>query len=448
MNYNQLMIFAVIVISLAERIQIGIALISFLGVFAAWGTAYLTWRSRPALLTTKEKHSKDLWNTLEDLKRGIGNFNPGDNQPPNTDTPVSKLTFIAESTPLFNDLINHVPFDIKLFDNLETLKQENHKLELQKILLYNSTKNLIETITKIPILNQKDSDNAVAIGINIHFLNWLFSHLISRAKGKPLHIPGYSVNGDELRVSANLWAKTPDAGPISGKLDLLVSKLDKEEKGTPEYSVLEEAEKLVRIQNKVLKAKTILIDLVNETQAIPIFTGDCKHLRRATEPLFRFGRRAPNPNTDQSKFSPSKEVKRFVDSLSLASTFLALSTFIISVDLDNVHKFNFQNVVFIIALVACFYYFVRCSIELLIPNATRWYRSVFENSKLFVSMLWTAVVVIVVFTLIQPVLKTPDYLHAIYISFAASYLIYILIAVVFRFGLDIYLKMRTRRNHS
>jgi hypothetical protein len=110
-------------ISTGEVVQIVIAVIMLAGVIAAYLTALLNWRSSPVLLATKEKHSKDLMDLLEDWRneivtQGLPTYNP----------PTEEgQQFPIEQHILFDDLNNHVPRELdpsELWDKFKLMKND------------------------------------------------------------------------------------------------------------------------------------------------------------------------------------------------------------------------------------------------------------------------------------------------------------------------------------
>ena len=56
--------------------------------------------------------------------------------------------------------------------------------------------------------------------------------------------------------------------------------------GTQESTYVAEAERLSLIETKLLEKQGKLLADIGEILAIPVLPGECKHMKRAVEPLF------------------------------------------------------------------------------------------------------------------------------------------------------------------
>lgn len=65
----------------------------------------------------------------------------------------------------------------------------------------------------------------------------------------------------------------------------MVDNINSGQSGTAEWSLLLEAERVVSARNKLREQCDMVVNRISEIKAIPILTGNCKHIERAREPL-------------------------------------------------------------------------------------------------------------------------------------------------------------------
>ena len=117
---------------MGDLVQIVIAVVMLAGVIAAYLTALLNWRSSPVLLATKEKHSRDLVEVLDDWKQELVTQGLPGYYPP---TAVQQ-PFRVEQHILFDGLKNHVPNELEMFKLWDRFKHMSAELDKTMVVYY------------------------------------------------------------------------------------------------------------------------------------------------------------------------------------------------------------------------------------------------------------------------------------------------------------------------
>lgn len=277
----------------AEWIQVILGSIALLGVVAAFSTAYLTWRSRAILLATKEKHSDDLKAVLEQWKgESVQMYTTFDPAYPYSPPPNK---FPIEQVVLFSDLKNHLPKELRLMATWDDFKKKWLEVEAQEVSYQQSVRASLEHYTGLQALTLDDEGKQNS-GITRLCVGTWYSYMISLARyGKiptinlevvPEHNPTQVVG-----INSGAWVISPKASQVRDSLLQMVSDLRNQRYDSVIYDLLQKGKTVVRVQDEMESLKEILSNRIEEAKAIPILTGNCKHIRRATEPLFPWQRR-------------------------------------------------------------------------------------------------------------------------------------------------------------
>jgi len=293
--------------STGEVVQIVIAVIMLAGVIAAYLTALLNWRSSPVLLATKEKHSKDLMELLEDwrneiITQGLPTYNPPTGE---------EQRFSIEQHILFDDLKNHVPRELGISELWGKFRFIRNELDKKIVDYYDHTKVYLERYSRLNVLNYKEESKGPTIGITHQCLDWFYSNLLRKAEEKGmslelrLSIPDHAPS--ELRKDGgNIWAWTnsqTETQQIMSLIQEMVANINSGRSDTAEWSLFLEAEGVVSARNELQGQRDMIVNRIDEIKAIPILTGNCKHIERAREPLFGYRRSWSGENMHDLGFS-------------------------------------------------------------------------------------------------------------------------------------------------
>lgn len=279
--------------SLADWIQLAISFIALFGVLAALLTAYLTWRSRAILLATKEKHSDDLKTILDQMKTDLTYRHTAITPIYPYTPPTEQAEFEIERVILFDDLKNHIPRELDLLKSWTKFKQKWLELQKQEVHLQESVKQHLEQYGRLPVLPVEQVHNQHS-GITYHCVSFLSSHIVDVAAGRftPVNFVIPHDTPNQL-YAGGLVAESSSSGIIQlkGSLETMVDNIEKHNAGTSEHRLLAEAEKIVGYQTDIESLRLKLQAKIDEAKVIPILAGNCRHLRRATEPLFFWQKR-------------------------------------------------------------------------------------------------------------------------------------------------------------
>lgn len=283
--------------STSEFVQIVIAVIMLLGVGGAYLTALLNSRSSPVLLATKEKHSRDLMEFLESWRNEIYRicsekvflYDPLTGQ---------EHQFPIEQDILFADLKNHVPRELDTSELWDKLKLMRNELDTKTRSYYDHIKMHLEQYTKLKVLSYKDESTPSAIGITHVCQDWFYENFLLKAENKAenkdmrlevrLCIPEHAPN-ELRRASGDIWAYTNAQTEAQQLMDLIQAMLDNINSGqsdTAEWGLFAGADDVVGARSKLQEVRDMILVRIAEIKAIPILTGNCKHIKRAREPLF------------------------------------------------------------------------------------------------------------------------------------------------------------------
>ncbi|MFZ2036858.1 MAG: hypothetical protein WAU62_08090 [Dehalococcoidales bacterium] len=274
-------------ITVSDWIQIGIALIALCGVMAAFFAALLSWRARPMLMATKEKHSEDLKKVLGIWTNDISLIQINNRAPSSESPPTLQLDI--EKNILFGDLGNHIPAEIGVLKTWDNFKNVWQQWQEQKIIYYVSIRKHLEKFSGLRTLSLVEQ-NGSTFGITRNCLEWLYTNILDKADGKSITLPNL-VTPDNYptylsATGAGFWVFSETPSLFKNLITLIVDNIESDQSGAVEYNILLEARKTLRLQQEFEQLKEKLLGQIVETQAIPILAGECKHLKRASEPLF------------------------------------------------------------------------------------------------------------------------------------------------------------------
>lgn len=422
-------------VSTGDIVQIIIAAFMLAGVVAAFLTALLNWRSSPILLATKEKHSKDLMELLENwrnqiIAQGLPTYNPPTGE---------EQSFPIEQHILFDDLKNHVPRELDISKLWNEFKLMRNELDARINNYYDHIKVHLEQYSRLKVLSYKDESKEQAIGITHQCQDWFYKNLLRKAEDKDirlklrLSIPDHAPS--ELRGSpGDTWAWTnsqTEAQWIMSLVQEMVDNINSGQSDTAEWNLVSEGEGVISTRNKLQEQRDMILDRIAEIKAIPILTGECKHLKRAIEPLFlaRSGRKEHN-RLDKGPHYVS-ESRRFFETTSIAVVFLSFSVVTVSiVDFSNI--VTFKMILFLALSIVTFVLFIVFSVGLIWSRVTDWYGRVFERrrswkSTIFISIFWPAIVIGFLIALFSRPL--PEFLFLPAAILATVWGIYVIIAL-------------------
>jgi hypothetical protein len=371
--------------TLSDWIQIGIAFIAFLGVMAALLTAIFTWRSRALLLATKEKHSTDLMGILETWMHEITEIIPDDKPPFNESALTTSLSI--ENHILFTDLKNHLPPELGISDSWNIFKDGWQDVQKRKASYLQAIEDHLESASKLKLLTWKE-ENGCVVGITHGCVEWLYTSILSKARGNDIYLPNLITSGDLIKAiiaSNNDWAYTGNPTMFISMLTTIIINVQGEQSNTKEFDLLKKARGLWDSQLKLESLKETLLNSISEARAIPILTGRCKHLDRAMEPIFQ-----RNPH-------PVLGFRRFAETASLAVVFLTFSVVLISIiNMNNIWTFN--GIILLVLAMVSFILFIIFSIGLLDSRVMVLYEKMFEQprpwvAQVFIDILWLAIVI-------------------------------------------------------
>lgn len=433
-SYNHAMDQSVNGITPSNWIQIGIALIALGGIIAAFFAAFLSWRSRALLLATKEKHSRDLMGILDIWTQDVANILPDDTPPLDETLPSDKTIFSIETNILFSDLENHIPAELGIFKTWDSFKSSWQNLQTRRITYYQSIRNHLERFSGLKSLTFAE-ENGQNLGITHSCLQWMYTNILGKAKGKSISLPELFIPDaypNELMTSGQVWSWTNTPPLFKSLLITVIENIENEQSNVAEYDLLVKAREMLESQRELEQLKENLLSKIAEAKAIPILTGDCKHLKRAMEPLFplRRGRQESNV-VDKRRYSVSV-VRRFNETASIAVVFLTFSVVVIStVDFNNI--VTFKGIPLLVLAIVTFVLFIVFSIGLIWSRATEWYGSVFEStrswkSKIFIGIFWPVIVIGFLVALFSKPL--PEYLIFPATILAIVWGIYVIIAIL------------------
>lgn len=410
-----------------DWINIVIAFITALAAAAAFFTAYLNWRTRPQLLATKEKHSKDLMNILDSWSGQISSCETNDDIPTLEDNKYSSPCINPKSV-LFDDLINHIPDELDLFSTSEQFNQIFANYENQRRSLYSTISNFILSKSHEKLISDHEYGEKNN-GILRYCIDWLYQQILQKVRGQNIPKVGFIIepsSPNDLRVSDSVWARVDNPKQFQNFLEFVIDNINNNREDVAEYNLIKEAKKLCDIQVIFYKTKQTLLQKVAEAEAIPIFSGDCKHIKRATEPLF--------PRVSK-KYAAS--FRRFYEDASLSITFLAFSVVLVSViNFDAI--FTWPSILFLILGLISFFVFLIFSAGLIQPKITEWYQTVFERPKawiatIFIPLFWIAIVISFFSALFSESIRLPPSFRTPTITLAFVWAVFLIIALVFRF---------------
>jgi hypothetical protein len=141
------------------------------------------------------------------------------------------------------------------------------------------------------------------------------------------------------------------------------------------------------------------------------------------------------------------KTRRFIETTSLAVTFAAFC-FLLLAFLDNDNLLSFQSILFMVLATLSFVMFLYFSFALLWIRLSKSYEAIFEYRKvssakkwafsIFVPILWIAIIIGFINGLLPGINQIPQVLRSPAIILAAVWPIYVSIAIVIRFGKDIW----------
>lgn len=277
--------------SMGELVQIVIAVVMLAGVIAAYLTALLNWRSSPVLLATKEKHSRDLMEVLDDWRQELVTRGLPGYYPPT----VEQQPFSIEQHILFDDLKNHVPSELEIFKLWDRFKHMSAELDKKLVTYCDHIKGHLERHGGLNVLSREEESKETPLGITHHCLDWFYANLIIKAEGRPIRslrlaIPDNAPN--QLRgPESNIWAWTgspAQARRLEDFLHGMLANINSEQSSAAEWTLFVEAKEVVSARNELEQLRDLILDRIAEVKAIPILTGDCKHIERARERLLPY----------------------------------------------------------------------------------------------------------------------------------------------------------------
>lgn len=265
-----------------------------MGVLVACATAFLNWRNSPILLRTKEEHSGQLKQVVENWKIELERLILDTFSLPRTAEP---LPLDIENNILFDDLHNHIPSEIgllklwisfkSLYDDWVMASNKLHK-EIEEHLLLEGQPVLLEGcgvgtehfgITRVCIRHLYH----LAIGVPRGGSKQDFQLTMSRVQDGSFMIRAEGVNG-------TLYAQydaSPKAEQVKDILDNYINNMQSQKSGTAEVVFVERAKKLVELEKKLHELRSTIIVQMDEVIVIPILTGNCRHINHARESIWR-----------------------------------------------------------------------------------------------------------------------------------------------------------------
>lgn len=252
--------------------------------------AYLNYRTRPLLMRTKEKHSEDLKQVLEqwlsELSETGGPIRPLHN-------PKDPCSFYlsVETNPLFLDLKEHMLEGADPLTEWQKLKNACDPYDTGRRRLYDRICNDAQRVGKKLFVAEFYAE---------HVADLVYNEAISIARAEPQRSSDeylkverqnrQTPNGPkpwfELSTFGRMLVSGDNEEQVTEVMSYLTLTLENLSRpGTEEGGYADEARTLEKTEQELSEQYDRLLRSIREMLATPILVGECKYIRRATEPF-------------------------------------------------------------------------------------------------------------------------------------------------------------------
>jgi hypothetical protein len=265
-----------------------------ISAIAAASIAYLNYRSRPILMRTIERHSDDLKSLVSRWKNELPSFRWLEEGLFN----VVEFPLSVESEFLFADIWNHVPPDLNLHEawNDFRLIAEQHYVARSKF--------LADIHARVQALTGLSQDNSFQKrGYTSELPTLLFRDTFQMLRRALLPITSQPLvrggAGELTFLAAGSQGLVRGSGEDLQKVEEIWETFVKGmEKDNP--SLFKSALSLVQQEINFWNARELLVKLMNEFAAVPIYSRRCKYVKRAEKAGRNFRlRRLSRPHSER-----------------------------------------------------------------------------------------------------------------------------------------------------
>jgi hypothetical protein len=253
-------------------------ILTAISAIAAASIAYLNYRSRPILMRTIERHSDDLKTLVSRWRDELPSFRWLEEG----QFPVVQFPIRIESEFLFTDIWNHVPADLSLH---ETWTDFRLVAELHYVARSSFLADIDAHVRRITGLSQDSSFQKRGYTASLPMLLFqdtfqMLKHGDSRLNlNLPLQRGGTGVEGQVLVGPQGL--ATGNQGDLEKVEEIWKTFVKGMESDNPAMFKL--ALSLVEQERKFWHSREMLVRLMNEFTAVPIYSKRCKYVKRAEE---------------------------------------------------------------------------------------------------------------------------------------------------------------------
>ncbi len=274
---------------------------SFLAAFAAWGTAWLIYRSRPLAVRAIELHSKQFQEKLlPDWKSSVPGCPNISSYYVDTWAFSSGVLSQIENSQLFQDLPNHIPSSSSLMPLWQNYRKDWEGLEKSRRAFVRKIRDFVDQAAKdIGLLGvglEKDR-NCI---FERHFVERYYNAILELCQKRAGPYEGLKRDVSRLELAGNnppycveypvtCWALIDDKVIATKAIELfgkLVNELPTVKPPGEPMSLVEEARKLCDNNNRLAKLSGQIRHEIDCLIALPLLPNpDCPLLRLATPQL-------------------------------------------------------------------------------------------------------------------------------------------------------------------
>jgi hypothetical protein len=255
--------------------------------------AYLNYRTRPLLVRTKEKHSEDLKRVLKRWLAELG-AEGGTIAPLFHRERPCRLHLSVEQDPLFPDLEEHMPEGADLLSQWQNLKNACDPYDSGRSRLYDRIHNDMQSVGQGLFVAEFFAEN---------FAELIYEEASRLARGEPQRsLDEYFKMEQKMRQTpddpkpwfqSTIYGWTLASGESEQQVTMAKSYLtaaleNLSQPGTREAGYVDEAKRLKGIEDTLIEQNEKLLQSIKDVLAIPILTGNCRYIKRATESFFPF----------------------------------------------------------------------------------------------------------------------------------------------------------------